>query len=230
MTGCPVCWLCQMAAVSARSRRSSRTARLPGCPDRYPPCLQVWRRMERRHGARDHADGFRRTRRARNQAARIAARRSWVPGPARPALDLVQSCADCIDSTPACPARAPRGENIPPPVASGRPGLGQCASRCMTRARAARPRVSLSARIAPLAAMVISQPRRVLGRRMCLWPAQRPVVRSVTTCLHVRCGMAERRALGARPCPGLRPGRQAVRRPGRSVTGRPARSSRGAGR
>src|SRR4029077_12690822 len=61
----------------------------------------------------------------------------------------------------------------------------QCVSRCTTRARTPRPRVSLSARIAPLAAMVISQPRRVLGRRMCLRPGQRLVVRSVTTCLHV---------------------------------------------
>ena len=46
-------------------------------------------------------------------------------------------------------------------------GCGQCVSRCTARARMPRPTVSLSARIAPLAAMVISQPRRVLGRRMC---------------------------------------------------------------
>ena len=46
------------------------------------------------------------------------------------------------------PAWASPGENIPPPGLCERsPGCGQCVSRCTTRARTPRPRVSLSARM-----------------------------------------------------------------------------------
>jgi hypothetical protein len=58
------------------------------------------------------------------------------------------------------------GENIPPPGLCGRsPGCGQCVSRCTTRARTPRPRVSLSARIARPGRQVPGRPgRSVTGR------------------------------------------------------------------
>src|SRR5712691_6786348 len=116
-------------------------------------------------------------------------------GPGPPARRILFSPARATSARRPRPTRASPGEKIPPPGLCERsPGCGQCVSRCTTRARTPRPTVSLSARIAPLAAMVISQPRRVLGRRMCLRTGQRLVVRSVTTCLHVRCGMGAARS------------------------------------